>query len=556
MKNRILIFAILIPGIFFSCQKPDPLLPSTARKGINSITASFEDGRGEFTGIPDENDSKIVIPVPYFFPENSDNQVTEEMLKNMRVKANLDDNVTVTPPLLYMDLTKENEITLTDQRKEEHRYIVTAEIRKSSACYIESFSLPDLGISGIINEEKKTISIVSFEEMDSALAEVKIAPHATISPDPRTERLNYEEDITFTVTAHDGVSTCQYTIEKTVPDKIPFGIREGSEKLLFAKKLKEDVGIAEDHLTGGIAVSDGHLILNTRGRNSVMLDALSGEPMGEMELGEAKGNLVNFYTTSDKAGNILISNLAPNDGSFKVWKFNSIESAPELYLEWDEGLPVGRKISIAGDLDGDALITAPVLQTGSQFARWKVENGQLRSETPEIITISGLGDGWTTNADIVYTSPDEESDYFVTYYSGNSLSWIDGQKNEVHKQLDPISVNFIMNAVDYTEFNNARFLTTNWVNSFNWGAADMVWLLDVSSDNGFSGNLESGNVNAVVWKTPMDTYGAKAVTPVVENANGTGDVIFSVSDDGYYLYLYFLFTNGYVVGYQFDCFDI
>ncbi|MPN57857.1 hypothetical protein SDC9_205553 [bioreactor metagenome] len=46
-------------------------------------------------------------------------------------------------------------------------------------------------------------------------------------------------------------------------------------------------------------------------------------------------------------------------------------------------------------------------------------------------------------------------------------------------------------------------------------------------------------------------YGAKALGDV--NANGTGDVAFRVSNDGYYLYVYFMFTNGYVVCAQFDC---
>jgi hypothetical protein len=144
----------------------------------------------------------------------------------------------------------------------------------------------------------------------------------------------------------------------------------------------------------------------------------------------------------------------------------------------------------------------------------------------------------------------------VASYSDNTFAWVDGQTNAVSKMLDPISVNYIQNAVDYIGFNNAQYTTVNWVNSFTWGSADMVWLLDVSSNANFSGSLYDGTCSAVVWQAPANTFGAKSVSPVVANANGTGDVALKVSDDGFYLYLYFMFTNGYVVGYQFDCIDM
>src|SRR5690606_13617307 len=159
--------------------------------------------------------------------------------------------------------------------------------------------------------------------------------------------------------------------------------------------------------------------------------------------------------------------------------------------------------------------------------------------------------------DVIYTSnTDVNSDYFVASYSDNTFAWVNGATNEVRAKLDPISTNYIPNAVDYRRFNNASYVTVNWVNSFTWGAADGVWLLDVTNSADFTGNLETRTSPAVVWEAARDTYGAKAVTPVVANGNGTGDVALRVSDDGYYLYLYFMFANGYVVGYQFDCIDM
>jgi hypothetical protein len=558
MKNNTYIAMVLA---FFTllgaCHQPDELLPSVSREGINSITATFSDGTGKFTGYITEGSNQIVIPIPYYFPESSDNQVTTAQLGNMRITANLDDNVTVSPALLYLDMTKDNMITVTDQLKQKKQYAVRGEIRKSSACLIEEFKLPSLGLIGVINETAKTISLIAIGDLEPAKGEVSMSYHATISPDPRTTALDYDNDIKLTVTAHDGVTKSVYTIKKEVPEKLAYGIRNGSGKLMFAKKLKADLEITLDNLTGGIAVSGDYVVLNTRSANSVYINAKTGEKAGEIDLGDIKGSLTNFYNTADDDGNILVSNLAPNAGSFKVWRLNSVTSAPQLYIEWNGAVAIGRKISIAGSLNSNAIITAPILAAGQKFARWTVVNGALASQTPEIVTMTGLAKGWTTNADLIYTSAtDVTSDYFVASYSDNTFAWVKGTTNAVSKSLDVISTNYIPNAVDYTTFNNAKYVTLNWVNSFNWGAADAVWLMDVSNNDNFAGNLETKTCKAVVWENDRDKYGAKGVTPLVVNGNGTGDVALKVSTDGYYMYLYFMFTNGYVVGYQFDCIDM
>ena len=562
MKN-IYCISILLASLALttSCQQPDELMPPVSRLGINSITATFADGTGEFTGNTPENGNEIIIPIPFYFPESSDNQVTSEQLKKMRVRANLDDNVTIDPPLLFMDLTQENVITITTDRKEKKQYIVRADVRKSNACEIEEFSIPSINAFGIINETTKTISLPNFITDVPVLAAVRLSYHASISPDPRVTAFNYDDELEFTVTANDGVTKSVYTVKKEVPNKLPYGIRQGSAKLMFAKQLREDLGIPVNHLTGGIAATKDYIILNTRNENSLYIDAKTGNKVGEFDLGDVKGNLRNFYNTADAAGNVLICNLAQNDGPFKVWKLTSLTGSTELFIDWAENTTdaVGRKISVHGNINRNAIITAPLLTgTDQRFARWTVVNGLLTSQTPTIITMSGLERGWSTNCDIVYTSDtDTNSDYFVASYSDNTFAWVNGTNNQVRKKLDEIDRNYIPNAVDYIEFNNAKYVTLNHLNSFTWGAADMVWLLDVSTDANFSGNLLTpGSCGAVVWNCERDTYGAKAIQPVVENTNGTGDVALTVSDDGYYLYLYFMFTNGYVVGYQFDCIEM
>ncbi|GAB3663344.1 DUF5018 domain-containing protein [Echinicola sediminis] len=556
MKKYNIIYMLVFLFLVIGCQQPDELLPPVSRNGINSIIATFEDGTGEFVGYYEEGSNEIVVPVPYYFPVSSNQEVTEEQMKRMRVRANLDDNVTVSPSLLYLDLTKENHITITDQRKEKKDFVVRAEIRKSSEASIEEFSLPDLGLTGVINESTRTISLVAIGDLAPAKAEVRLSYHATISPDPAEELIDYNSEPEFTVTAHDGVTKNVYKVKKEVPEKLPFGIRPGSAKLMFAKQLKTDLGIGVDHLSGGLALSGSHLVINTRGINSVFINAKTGEKEGELDLGGIKGGLTNFYNTSDDNGNILVCNLAPNAGAFKVWTLSSIQDSPELYITWDGGVPIGRKLSVQGSLDGEAIITAPILQAGQQIARWQVVGGSLVSQDPEIISMTGLAKGWTTNSDVVYTSgTNVNADYFVASYSDNTFAWVDGTSHTVSAKLEGISTNYIPNAVDFIPFNNSSFATLNWVNSFTWGAADAVWLLDVSNKAMFTGDLSANTCPAVVWKSEINKYGPNAIGAAA-NLNGTGDVLMRVSDDGYFLYLYFMFTNGYVVGYQFDCIDM
>ena len=380
---------------------------------------------------------------------------------------------------------------------------------------------------------------------------------------------DFRGNIAYTVTAHDG------TVRNwTVISKLPIatsGIRPGSATIMFEKRLNADLGITTVDLTGGIAVTGDYVIINTRNEKSIYIDAKTGEKAGEFDLGELKGNLRNFYTTADNTGNVVICNLSRNDGqssdgTFKVWRLKNLNGDTELLIDWDnsDGTPpnIGRKLSIHGDLDGNAFITAPLLTEGGgalvqTFARWTVKIGELESQTPEIIDITGLEKGWNANADIVHTSATNvNSDYFLTAYQENALAWINGATNNLRNKVLMTTTtdagNYVTNAVDYIQFNNAKYATLNWVNGQPWGSADKVWLVDVTSEDNFYGSLLEF-CPAVVWECERGKYGGLSLTPSVQNINTSGAVALTVSPDGKFLYLYFMFTNGYVVGVQFDC---
>ena len=472
-----IITTILIVNIV-GCQSPEDLTPSVSRSGINSFTAAFpNDDRDDnlFAAEIDYVNHIINVVVPYNYPTNSYNIVTMDMLSKMRVRANLDDNVYINPGLLYMDFTKENKFILTDQSKNQIEYKVNAEIRKSAECDILKYEIPDAGLSGVIDDSKKVISLITLDEIGAVTADITISHGATISPDPSQIAINHDNEFTLTVTAQNGIDNSVYTVVKAIPEKTELGMRSNSRKLMFAKKLI-DVGVPSNNNTTGLALVDNQLIINTRAQNSVCLDAKTGDVVGSMNISSIMGGLTNFYHTSDNNGNILICNLHPNapNGAFTVWKKKGIDGPLETFISYTTTKAFGRKLSIAGNLDDNAIITAGVLAAGGEFARWQVVNGQLLSQEPEFVTATGLT--WTTNADIVYTDGNNlYSDYFVACYGAPyRFTWMTGD-NVIKAQGNVISSNWIVNAVDYVVFNSNPYVIHNSVNSFSWGSDDNIY---------------------------------------------------------------------------------
>jgi hypothetical protein len=544
------------------CQTPDDLLPSVANTGLNSVTAYFtdangnilDDNNGKFTVTVTAGNNNIVIPIPYYYPAESDNQVTPAMLSSMRMQAALDNNVTVEPALLYMDLNQPNVITVTTQLKERVQYTITSEIRRSSACALTEFILPlagDATLTGVVTENTKTISFLTPDVLVPCTASITISPHATIVPDPRTTTLDYNDPQRFVVTAHDGTAAT-YTTEKRLPAKLPKGIRVESARLLFVKTAAE-MGVNTANC-GGMAVAGDRIVLSTRTNTSKVINAFTGAQMADLDVTHTAAGLTSFYNTADISGNVLMSDLynTGSTGTFMMWRIDPVAGTISNYITWTAApRQIGRKISIYGNIDGDAIITAPFHGTDDHtFARWQVIGGNLVSQTPDVVTI--IGDFlWANYAcDIVYTSASNlQGDYFAAGYksggvtSSNKLVRVSGATNAVSAALSPVTDNIVAFSVDYIEFNNAKFVT------FSYGTTttgnERVFLLD--ADEALAGTPSE----AAIWSV-TNTYGAGNA-----NNNGTtSDIALKASADGNFLYLYYYFTNGAIVCYQFDCYDI
>lgn len=553
MKTKIFTFlsALMLLTALPGCQSPEKLTSTGDEQGILQMKAFFIDDdrtENEFDAEIDYNSKVITIVFPYNYPRVSDNVLSSEWLTNVRVTAVLSNNSKIEPALTTMDLTKDNHITVTNPFGVQTDYVVRAEVRKSAECDLLSFAIPSIGLDGIINHEQETVTLLAVEDIGTLNATYEVSAHATISPDPTLMPIDFDaEGAKVTVTAQDGVTSRDYYFVKGEPTKLLSGMRQGSEKVMWIKKLAE---IGATGTAAGIGVLEDKIVINEKGNvNAVVINRGDGSVAGTMDLSITGGN--NHYMTSDNAGHIVVNTFG-NEGAFTIWIFDGLTNGRQLMTTSAYGC--GGHISVYGDITKDAIITGGLSGSAYNFLRWQVKNGVVGA--PETVTAKGVGGTVWTNGDVISTSAtNPNADYLVAVYGAingkRSPAMYNGTTNAVKFQGQAdISSNWVINSVDYAEFNKGKFCIYNSVNTFTWGTDDSVYFYDISGSNLDTKAVEFGAEGLDI----NGNYGARALGNVGLGANAN-DVRLWPSADGFYLYAYFMFTNGCIGCVRVDCID-
>ena len=118
MKKIYYLLIVSALALISSCQKPEYVEPTVERQGITSLTAYFTSGKYVDQAmvkleITDPDQDVFVIPVPWFFPEESTDPTTIYM-SNLRIRAELAPNCKIEPALTILDLNLENKFTYTN----------------------------------------------------------------------------------------------------------------------------------------------------------------------------------------------------------------------------------------------------------------------------------------------------------------------------------------------------------------------------------------------------------------------------------------------------------
>lgn len=566
MKKNILYLLIGLSITFItSCQDPEDVGVDTTRQGVTSLTAIFTSGpykESEAVShkiFADEyNTDRFVIPVPWFFPESSDNE-TEQYMKAMRVKAELNNNYVITPKITILDLTKDNYFTLTAPDGSKREICITGQRTKSAACQMITFGLKNPELTGVIDQSTKTISLISADDLSSCLADFEVSAHATISPDPSTTQLNYNDPVELTVTAHNGVDKQVYTVKKNIPAKIPYGFSASSVEQLFNVDPTAILGIpwlSSNAPTLG-AINNNLVVCMGDGTEPMYFNRITGVKQGTLNLGSIKASSI----TSDEGNHLLICNHAEANETCNIYVTTAVNQTPTLFYSFTNtaGLPMGAKIKVIGDIQKDAIIILTNegidgVTSSSKFTRIVIKNGVIQQSA--VVDISATGLSWgsapVNSTSVVAASTNANDGNFLSYYDPNLFTYLNGS-NTIANQLSNPSGNSWgenQNCLDSKQFNQANYVALLLVSHFpHWGIGPSLYVYDVNDKSKLTGDITSApslvlSNNSIAW--------FQAATA----GTASGDVLIAPTADGFKMYIYYYDNNSGVIGaYVADCID-
>ncbi len=560
LMKRLLIILSLV-AVAVSCHQPEYVLPTANRQGITSLTAYFTfgpfvDQEMAKLDISDPEQTRFVIPVPYYYPETSDDETEIYMIK-ARIRAELQPNCKIEPALTILDLTEENHFTYTDATGASRKIVITGERVFSSRAELLTFEIVDPYISGIVDEAQHKVSLVTAEDLSSVVANASVSAHATISPDP-AEPHDYNNGFTYTVTAPDGVTKVEYTVTKEVPEKIEYGFNASSVKQLYNFDPVANLGLPAytEKVYISMGVAGNNLVICTGDGSAPMyLNKLTGVKLGNINLGDAPAAGI----TSDEGGNLLLTSHADAGGEVSIWTTASVDTAPELFYSFtnDCDVPVGYRIRVIGNIKADAQIVLTTegvddLTSTNKFWVLEVKSGEVVSTSLKTSGATGMfwGSAPVNNTAICGASVNPADGWYGAVYDANVIHWIkaDGSDGSAAGTSDGNSWGWNVNCFDSKRFNNANYLATLSVSHFpSWGIGPRLYLYDITTSGALSGDFESAS-NLVMSNTGISWYqqGGYAIA--------TGDVLIAPTPDGFMLYVYYYDHNSQVLGaYTADC---
>lgn len=549
----------LLALYFTSCQDPETLSPTVERNALTSLRATFtegaykegNDGAANFElKIEDPSASVYKIPIPWFFPESSENHPD---ITKMRIRAELGSNCKLTPGLDILDLTKDNHFTLTYPDGSSREINITGDLYKLTGATIEYFSIVDeknsINVVGNINQETSTITLITLDDLSTVSIEATLYPHASFETPVDGQIFDLNKDQQLTVLAHDGITKKTYTIKKTIPAKIPYGFDKDSQRRMWSI----NPGTVDVNWGAGstsLAVIGDYLIVSSGdGTAPVYLNKMTGKKIGTIAIGVAKatGSVVN-----DENGNLLISNTAETGQALNIFKTKSVTTAPTSFITYSNttGFTISR-ISIQGDIDSEAVIIA-TCDGSSKIVRWQISGGVVGVPSVETFTNVAWGTG-ASNTKVTTVSTNKDDGYLLAYYDANSVSFVDGKTNVGSTKMtysggDSWGLNF--SRLDVKTFNNARYFALASVTHFpHWGMEGKAYLYDITNVGSLSGDIDSSS--ALVFSTAITRF-----NDTTAGVSANGDIILAPSADGYYLYMFCWDNNAKtLMGYSFDCVD-
>ena len=580
MKKYIYIIAAL--AMLNACHQPEYVLPTAARQGLTSLTAIITSGTyvdqevGRLT-VTDPDATRFEIPIPYYYPEASDEETLIYML-SLRIQAELQPNWKISPRLGILDLTEDNEFTLTDPSGASRQIVITGKRVKPSSCSLLSFMVEDIKTGGIVYENDSRLLIPYLEDMSSVRVSAQVSPHAEISEingkryNPAS-KYNLNSGATVKVLAGDGTTSKVYTVAQGIPNLLSQGLRTESITLLCNVDPVTVVGLPaynEECYVSLAGIGSTMVVGLGLGRNPVLVDAFTGSRQGELSVAPAVADCL----TNDDSGNLVFANYAlggDSAGTVNVYVSSSTTETPTLLYSFVNPLafPIGHRIKAAGNLKGDGVIVFTSegiagVSVSSEVVVLTVEGGAVTSVdvkdfSPQGLSWGGAPINFATVAPASAT-PFEDG-WFLDYYegaTGNTDPSVDDEQAEQYilhhidkkgkdNWLDLVG-NWSLNpnCLDAKTFNGTPYLALLAVSHFpNWEIKPKLCFYDASDPSAVVRILKNNGI-AIFQKGAFDSA-----------VGAAGDVALVPTTDGYRVYLYYYDHHAQAIGaYVADCFEI
>ena len=540
---------------FTGCAEEENVAPTANREGITSLSAYFTSGTyqdklaAQLSTTSSET-TDYVIPIPYYYPEESDYVPSEDM-KNMKVTAKLENNCFLSPGLGVLDLTKKNEFTYTNPYGEQKKITISGQLTHLNKCAIKSFMAEPGNLSGVIDEDSKTISLVTMDDLSKMTADVVLDPHATISPDPSVPH-NFNDGFEFTVTADNGVDKSTYKVMKQIPQKMDNGYRAGSEKELFVNDMTT-LGVKDPNAIHPTLACVGNFVVLNLGDGSApqYFRKATGSKVGTIALGEAKAT---GAIASDNVGNMLICNFADNGQTLNIYKTNDVTKAPTKLISYTNGLGVGigARLHVQGDLNSNAVITATPYSCNNAI-RWIVKDGRVGNPENILMSVAAWG-AQDDAAKVVGVDAEGKNGSIVDYYQGGAcqMYYLSDWKTSANLVQNNSGNAWGYNtaAIDVRPFNKARYLALFEMGYWpDWGLTGHIYLYDASNPASVTGTTDGSSMLKYAYTIP-DNFGSVGYA----SDGRFADVLVTPSEDGYFLYIFYA-SNTHLSfgGIQVDC---
>lgn len=354
----------------------------------------------------------------------------------------------------------------------------------------------------------------------------------------------------LTIKGIDGLQKT-YILKAAEPVKLEYGV--GINRRLWTKTAAE-LGFTANMETS-IAVSGDYLISVVRTNPAVyrVFNRHTGVFVKNMTL---PFSALSMQVVNDSEGNLLGSTYAGKNGKFLVYKWSNIDATPVKLIDWTNNNPtgitgdggVGRRLNIYGNVNTNAVL----MTTGGQSSviyKWRIQNGALVSNTPEVITYKSVAGGAASfmgyNADAQPTSADANTNYFINYQF--EIGLVNGVSHErtIGFANEAAVFGLFHFATDYIEFNNAKYLAIQkLVKTYSYNNA-VLGLFDVTENSKI-------NLSASDPRYPtFNIYNSEEFLGATTNTNGTGDVCIGLSADKERMQVYMLLTNGGILAHEF-----